>query len=229
MFVVILLSRETDVLKQSFMSKVKQTNELKRGRGRPRAFDRPTAIQQAMKLFWDRGYEGTTFDELIGAMKISPSSFYHEFGNKEQLYREAVDCYMKSHLGFFPRILSTPQDLRAALQALLEEGASFLASDALPAGCMISLAGTQISPQLRSVADFTKRVRKAWNDALINRLKKGVLDGELPPETDVKELAAYFGAVFRGMAAQARDGASRKQLLAIGRFAMRAWPSTSPN
>ncbi len=94
---------------------------------------------------------------------------------------------------------------------------------------MISLAGMHISPHLRSVADFAKGVRKAWNAALIDRLKKGVSDGELPPETNVIELAAYFGAVFRGMAAQARDGASRKQLLAIGRVAMRAWPSASNN
>ena len=206
------------------MSNVKQTNGLKRGRGRPRGFDRTTAIQQAMKLFWDRGYEGTTFDDLIGAMNISPSSFYHEFGSKEKLYRAAVDYYMEAHLGFFPRILSTQRDIRVAFEAMLEEGAAFLASDKQPAGCMISLAGTHISPQLRSVADFTKRVRTAWNDALINRLKKGISDGELPPETNIKELAAYFGAVFRGMAAQARDGASRKQLLAIGRIAMQAWP-----
>jgi AcrR family transcriptional regulator len=209
------------------MSHAKQPNVLKRGRGRPRTFDRLTAIQQAVKLFWDRGYEGTTFDDLIGAMNINPSSFYHEFGNKEQLYREAVDYYMKAYLGFLPRILSTHQDTRAAFQALIEEGAAFLASDTSPAGCMISLAATQIAPHLRSVADFTKGVRKAWNEALINRLKQAVSDGELPPETKVKELAAYVGVIFRGMAAQARDGASRKELLAIAHLAMRAWPSTS--
>jgi AcrR family transcriptional regulator len=209
------------------MSKLKQTNVSKRGRGRPRTFDRPTAVQQAMKLFWDRGYEGTTFDDLIGEMNISPSSFYHEFGNKEQLYRETVDYYIKAYLGFFPRILSTHQDTRAAFEALIEQGATFLAGGASPAGCMISLAATQISPHLRSVADFTKGVRKAWNAALIDRLKKGVSDGDLPAETNVKEFAAYFGVVFRGMAAQARDGASRKELLAIARVAMRAWPLTS--
>jgi AcrR family transcriptional regulator len=228
-FVVILLSKETGDLKQIFMSKAKQTSVVKRGRGRPRAFDRHTAIQQAMKLFWDRGYEGTTFDDLIGAMRISPSSFYHEFGSKELLYREAVDYYVKAYLSFFPRILSTHRDTRVAFEALIEEAAAFLANDASPAGCMISLAGTQISPHLRSVADFAKGVRKAWNEALVNRLKQGVSDGALPPETNIKELAAYFGAVFRGMAAQARDGASRKQLLAIGRVAMRAWPTTSNN
>lgn len=224
---VILVSKERDEMKQKFMSNLKQTNETKRGRGRPRTFDRPTAVQQAMKLFWDRGYEGTTFDDLIGAMNINPSSFYHEFGSKEQLYQEAVNHYMEAQLGFFPRILSAQGGIRAAFEAMLEEGAAFLANNTSPAGCMISLAGTHISPQLRSVAEFTKGVRKAWNEALIKRLKKGVLDGELPRETNVKELSAYFGAVFRGMAAQARDGASRKELLAIGRIAMRSWPSAS--
>src|SRR5580693_169652 len=107
------------------MSNAKQQNVLKRGRGRPRTFDRSTAIEQAMKLFWDRGYEGTTFDDLIGVMNIGPSSFYHEFGSKEELYREAVDYYMKAYLGFFPRILSTHPDTRAAFQALIEEAAAF--------------------------------------------------------------------------------------------------------
>jgi AcrR family transcriptional regulator len=180
-----------------------------------------------MKLFWDRGYEGTTFDDLIGVMSIGPSSFYHEFGSKEQLYREAVDYYVNVCLGYFPRALSTHRDARAAFEALIEESAAFLTSDASPAGCMISLAGTHLPPHLRSVTDFTKGVRKLSEQALVSRLRKGVSDGDLPPETKVKELAVYFIVVFRGMAAQARDGASRKQLLAIGRLAMRAWPSTS--
>jgi len=209
------------------MSNAKQTNVLKRGRGRPRTFDRSTAIQQAMKLFWDRGYEGTTFDDLIGVMNIGPSSFYHEFGSKEQLYREAVDYYLNVCFVFFPRALSTHRDARASFEALMEESAAFLANDASPAGCMISLAGTHLPPHLRSVADFTKGLRKLSEHALVRRLRKGASDGDLPPETNVKELAAYFCVVLRGMAAQARDGASRKQLLAIGRLAMRAWPATS--
>ncbi len=209
------------------MANAKQTNLIKRGRGRPRTFDRSTAIQQAMKLFWDRGYEGTTFDDLIGVMNIGPSSFYHEFGSKEQMYREAVDYYLNVCLVFFPRALSTHRDTRAAFEALIEESAAFLASDASPAGCMISLAGTHLPQHLRSVADFTKGVRKHSEQALVRRLRKGVSDGDLPPGTNVKELAAYFGAVLCGMAVQARDGASRKQLLAIGHAAMRAWPSTS--
>jgi len=53
-------------------------------------FDRAVALQVAQKLFWERGYEGTSFDELIAAMGISASSFYNSFGSKEALYCEAT-------------------------------------------------------------------------------------------------------------------------------------------
>src|SRR5258707_12874766 len=177
------------------MASAKQINLIKRGRGRPRIFDRSRAIQQAMKLFWDRGYEGTTFDDLIDVMNMGPTSFYLEFGSKEQMYREAVDYYLNVCLVFFPRALSTHRDTRAAFEALIEESAAFLASNASPAGCMISLAGMHLPPHLRSVADFTKGVRKHSEQALVKRLKKELSDGDVSPATNVKDLAAYVGAV----------------------------------
>jgi len=213
---------------ETSMSEPKQIKSLKRGRGRPKSFDRTAAIQQAMQLFWDRGYEGTTFDDLIEAMNLSPSSFYHEFGSKEKLYREAADHYLKMSTSYL-RGFATHPDTRAAFEALIEEAAAFFTNDASPAGCMLSLAGTQLPPNLRSVAEYTKSLRKLFEQALARRLRKGVSDGDLPPGTNVKELAAYFGAIFRGMAVQARDGASRKQLLATCRLAMRAWPSRPPD
>ena len=63
----------------------KKAEEGKRGRGRPAVFDRAKALNRAMKLFWERGYEGTSFDELIAAMGICASSFYNSFGSKEAL------------------------------------------------------------------------------------------------------------------------------------------------
>lgn len=211
------------------MSEPAQTKSLKRGRGRPRLFDRTAAIQQAMELFWDRGYEGTTFDDLIAAMKLSPSSFYHEFGSKEQLYREALDYYLSVSSSFVPRVLSSHRDTRAAFQAVIEETAAFFTNGTSPAGCMISLAGTHLPPHLRSVADFAKNLRKGFERELVKRLRKGVSEGDLPPKTNAKELAAYFDTVIRGMAVHARDGASRKELLAICKVAMQAWPSRPPD
>ena len=73
----------------------KKAEEIKRGRGRPAVFDRAKALHAAMKLFWERGYEGTSFDDLIAAMGVSASSFYNSFGSKEALYCEATRSYLE--------------------------------------------------------------------------------------------------------------------------------------
>ncbi len=197
----------------------------KRSRGRPLSFDRQHALQEAMKLFWERGYEGTSFDELIARMSISPSSFYNSFGSKEQLYREATDCYISGPGGWFARVLSEPVEVRTAFEHLIEAAVSMLTSEEFPCGCMISLEGTHLPPSLDSVRQSLMTSRAVSEHMLADRLRRGIADGEISPQTDVNALAAFFSALFRGMAVQARDGASQERLLQIGRLAMRAWPA----
>src|SRR5258708_11174979 len=94
---------------------------------------------------------------------------------------------------------------------------------------LLTAAQRVVCPRKFTLSDYTKSFRKLFEQALARRLRKGVSDGDLPPGTNVKELAAYFGTIFRGMAVRARDGASRIHLLAIGRVAMRALPSRPPD
>src|SRR5258706_455974 len=98
----------------------KNDTQPRRSRGRPSTFDRTEALNRAMKLFWEQGYEGTSFDRLIQAMGISPSSFYNSFGSKEQLYKEATDAYLSmSEVWFAGRLLGTA-DTREAFKKLLD-------------------------------------------------------------------------------------------------------------
>jgi AcrR family transcriptional regulator len=173
-------------------------HEGKRGRGRPAVFDRAVALQAAMKLFWERGYEGTSFDELISAMGISASSFYNSFGSKEALYCEATRSYLEWSGQWFFAILNDPSiNTKTAFARLFEATAEEFTRGDHPLGCMISLAGS---------------------------IRKGVANGDVPEDTDCDMLAAYYSAVARGLAVQARDGASCEKLAKIGRLAMSAWP-----
>jgi AcrR family transcriptional regulator len=198
----------------------------KRGRGRPAAFDRAKALREAMKLFWERGYEGTSFDDLIAAMGISASSFCNSFGSKEALYCEATQTYLEWAGQWFFAILHDPStDTRTAFALLFEATAEeFTRRGDHPLGCMISLAATHGPPGMKNIRDMMAEHRAFSESALAARIRKGIADGDVPEDTDCDMLAAYYSAVARGLAVQARDGATREKLAEIGRLAMRAWP-----
>ena len=200
--------------------------ETKRGRGRPVVFDRARALNKAMKLFWERGYEGTSFDELITAMGISASSFYNSFGSKEALYCEATQSYLEWAGQWFFAILHDPStDTKTAFARLLEATAEEFTRGDHPPGCMISLAGTHCSPGMKNIRDMMAEHRALSEGAMAERMRKGVANGDMPEKTDCEMLAAYYSAVARGLAVQARDGATQEKLSEIGRLAMRAWPA----
>jgi AcrR family transcriptional regulator len=205
-------------------SKLVQTP--KRRRGRPAIFDRDTALMAATKLFWERGYEGTSFDELIAAMGISASSFYNSFGSKEQLYCEATSLYLESSGRWFFGILNDETtDTRTAFSRLFDATAQEFTRGDHPAGCMISLACIHTGPGLKNMREMMVEHRAFSEGAMAERIRRGIAEGDVPDDTDVDVLAAYLSAVARGLAVQARDGASRDRIAEIGRVAMRAWPS----
>jgi AcrR family transcriptional regulator len=203
----------------------KITENAKRGRGRPAIFDRDTALMAATKLFWERGYEGTSFDELIAAMGISASSFYNSFGSKEKLYCEATGSYLESSGRWFFGILNDETtDTRTAFSRLFDAMADEFTRGDHPAGCMISLACIHTGPGLKNIREMMVEHRAFSEGAMAERIRRGIAEGDMPDDTEVDILAAYCSAVARGFAAQARDGASRERIAEIGRVAMRAWP-----
>src|SRR5580693_10545824 len=99
------------------------TASPKRARGRPRGFDRSAALDRATQLFWECGYEGASFDDLIAAMGISPSSFYNAFGSKQRLFKEATEHYL-AHVGeWYASALAAATDAKSAFRQLLEMAA----------------------------------------------------------------------------------------------------------
>ncbi|MFC0502422.1 TetR/AcrR family transcriptional regulator [Asaia krungthepensis] len=191
----------------------------RRPRGRPPSFDRETALSQAMTLFWDRGYEGTSFDDLIGVMGISASSFYNSFASKEALYMEAIEAYARREGAWFTQALESDGGVAAAFRTMLDAAAiAFTRRDA-PSGCMIAVAATQCSPAQSRLRQMLIDQRHGAEAIMQARLVDGVRMGELPEDADCAGLAAYFSAVINGMGVQARDGACREKLQHIGSLA----------
>ncbi|MDC7712373.1 TetR/AcrR family transcriptional regulator [Vogesella indigofera] len=186
-----------------------------RSKGRPRTFDRETALLNALDVFWRRGYEPASVAELCATMGINPPSLYAAFGNKAQLFLEAVNHYEKVYWEATWDRMAKELDLHCAIKNFFHEAAHILTSPDAPCGCLVVLAAINVSPESQGIIDALKVFRQEGRNYFLNRLKRGIEEGSLPPQTDVLALAITLNTVLEGMSIQARDGLSQTELESI--------------
>ena len=195
-------------------------------RGRPAGFDRDEALERSMVLFWERGYEGTTLEDLQAAMgKISPTSFYHAFGSKEALFRQAVGMYQDMVGGPAVRALDESPTAREAVHQMLRLTAESFCRPGQPHGCMLVLGATKCTPANAGPQNYLQSIRRQTPNVLKRRLKRAMDEGDLPASADISAIASFYATVLHGLAIRAGDGASRKGLMAALDGAMAAWPA----
>ncbi|WP_119945162.1 TetR/AcrR family transcriptional regulator [Neorhizobium sp. NCHU2750] len=199
-------------------------NEPVRKRGRPRVLDRDTGLDIAARLFWERGYEGTSTADLTKAMGINPPTLYSNFGSKEELYRQALDFGIAQENSCRADILASDLPAYKALSRYLYSIADGDTQPDKPRGCMVSTAVLQHAEENASVAKMTAALREASMQILKARFDRAVTEGELPAGTDTDTLARFYGAIIQGMSAQACDGACNALLKRLIDVALTAWP-----
>lgn len=191
--------------------------------GRPRAFDVDTALEKAMRVFWQRGYEGTSLTALTDAMDINRPSLYAAFGNKEALFRKALERYQGQRRDFGEAALAEPV-ARVAIEKLLLGTAEIQTDPGAPQGCLViqgALVGSEEAEPIRKELI----ARRAANQAAIReRLERAKAEGDLPAKAKPAALALYFMTVINGMAVQAASGATREELQELVTTAMGSWP-----
>lgn len=187
--------------------------------GRPREFDRDAALDKAMRLFWERGYEGTSVGDLAEALGIGKPSLYAAFGHKEQLFYEALDLYVRT---YGPE-LGDVATARGAIESLLRSDAETYTDPSIPSGCMIVLAAAVGPPQNAEVRAHLAMLRNASTGSFASRIRKGIADGDVPEGADADAMAQFYTTVLNGLALQARDGAGGAALDRVIDGAMAAW------
>lgn len=192
-------------------------------RGRPREFEVNDALTAALRVFWRRGYEGASLTELTDAMGITRPSLYACFGNKESLFRQALDLYEREKLAYVQVALEAPT-ARGVAERLLHGALELQSSNCDPKGCLGVIASVAGSAEAESIRSEVVARRAAADAALIERFKRAKKDGDIPADVDPAALARLLGALIQGLSVQAGNGASCRDLRALVDTALLVWP-----
>jgi AcrR family transcriptional regulator len=177
--------------------------------GRTRQFDVDKALDRALGVFWARGYEGATLPALTRAMGINRPSLYAAFGNKEQLFRKALDRYQTGPQAFLTEALAKPT-ARAVVEAIFSGFVRMQRDRYKPRGCLIVSGALACGEEPEPVRRELAQLRQAAVPELRERFDCAVQDGDLPAGTDCATFARYTATVLNGLAVQAASGAPRE-------------------
>ncbi|MES0808483.1 TetR/AcrR family transcriptional regulator [Roseibium sp. SCPC15] len=164
------------------------------GPGRPRSFDEAAALEAAMKVFWQKGFEATSLDDLTKAMGLSRSSFYSAFGCKQSLFLQALEHYSKNGIRNLRKVADTAEDdaVDAMMQALSDPKGG-------PQGCMLINCITELAPHDEKVAEIGRRHLENIEETFAK-----VIDPE-HPET-VRDKASAYSSLAIGTLALRKAG-----------------------
>lgn len=193
--------------------------------GRPLSFDRDAALEKAMLVFWQHGYETSSVSDLTAAMGITTPSLYTAFGDKKQLFLEAARLYAGDPEAMRAALSSAPSAYAAA-RDLMRAAVLTYTGDGTPRGCLLASATASGSAASADVQRFVADLRRDIQALLRSRIDRDIREQVLPPETDAASLSGMVMAVTQGLSVLARDGSDRASLLPMVDMALRAWPST---
>lgn len=177
--------------------------------GRPRQFDRQEALVQAMEVFWDKGYEGTSVRDLLGAMGINRGSLYDTFGDKRCLFLEAMRHYDAT---VTTPLLETLADDGNPLENIRCTLACVAGTAQGCRGCMVTNTTIELAPHDEEVAaimrDSIGRLEKGFRAALDRAVDQGLLG----PQARTLKQARFLTTTLQGVVVLAKAGISRKVL-----------------
>ncbi|MBB5709495.1 TetR/AcrR family transcriptional regulator [Sphingomonas xinjiangensis] len=193
-------------------------------KGRPREFDPDTALAAALRVFWTKGYEGASLSELTEAMHITRPSLYASFGNKEALFKKALDLYEREKLDYIGEALKEPTARKVA-EHLLRSALQMQMSSCDPKGCLGVINAVACGDEAESIrAEVILRGRIA-KDLIVRRFERAKAEGDLPAHADPVGLTSYVTAIMQGLAVQAGAGASCGDLKALIDTSLAMWPA----
>ena len=182
-----------------------------RPRGRPRSFDETGALEKATQVFWSKGYDGVTIDDLVAGMGVGRPSLYAVFGDKRAIFLRVLKAYAERKGASAAKALLSPQSLRDSIADFLRYAVESATEKGSARGCLMMCVAPLVND-----AEVRQFVRNAADSAVAlveRRFRDGISAGEIPSDFPVAARASQTLDLVRGLTMRAQMGAPRKTLL----------------
>jgi len=191
--------------------------------GRPRGFDRSTALHAAMLVFWKYGFDGASYPDLTEATGMSKPTLYATFGDKVNLFREAVLAYLERTTEVYEAALVQPT-AREAVAACLRLTCGLDPKPGEPIVCFLVQGAMTGSADTQALRDEMTALRRQATKKMQMRLKRAQREGDLSKDVDAAVMAEFFASLATGLSVQAAAGSSPARLEQMMKMAMAHWP-----
>jgi len=182
-----------------------------RPRGRPRSFDELEALQKATRVFWSKGYDGVTIDDLVAGMGVGRPSLYAVFGGKRTLFLRVLSAYAEKKGALAAKAIFSPQPLRDSLARFLRHAVESATEEGCPAGCLLVCVAPLVDDA--EVRRFLQNAAAGGVAMVELRFRDGISAGEIPSDFPVAARAGQVTDLVRGLTVRAKMGTARKTLL----------------
>jgi TetR/AcrR family transcriptional repressor of nem operon len=189
--------------------------------GRPREFDSDAVLERAMRVFWAKGYEASSLDDLCDATELNRSSLYATFGDKRALFLATLDRYGDRAVARVTAALSRPVPIRDSVAAFLIDMIEQIVAGPGRAGCFIGNCAAEVARHDRAAAASVRRNLRRVEAAFRAGFAAARSRGELSPETDIEALARFFVASTQGLRLIGKTTVDREALHDISKVMLR--------
>ena len=188
------------------------TNLSKRARGRPRAFIPDEALDRAVEMFWENGYEGVDVDRIARAVNVTKPALYRAFGDKPTLLLKAVERYALTYGAPRMAAFQAEPDIRKAVTAFFEAAVNSATGEAR-GGCMMVAAALGQSERVAEIRSFFAKSLNASANAFAQRFEREMKAGNLTSTPSARVRSHALIDLIQGLRLRAKAGIAREQLL----------------
>ena len=179
---------------------------------RSKAFDHDQVLERAMRLFWRKGYEATSIDDLVRATGINRASMYGAFGDKRRLFLAAVDRYVAKVSASRLADMERPGSAKAALRRYFQRLVQFSVADGRRLGCLLTNSAVELAPRDATVEARLRRSFATVETAFLRAIRRGQAQGEIDKRKNARAMARFLVGAVQGIRVLARARPDRRAL-----------------